>query len=424
MAKQPGNLNDLTGAGAQEWDEFVASLYEEAINASGTQHFVTQNSSMTQPPATVDWDGIPIRVQTCLKSRSKAMRLSDWTTGVGDRGRGICHEEYMEWRTVRDPAGKIVRVEITTEVQEYWIRMARHNPTKLLSLVGRFAGEQSVPFQQVYGNVNPNAPGVTPDDRERGFNSMMLPVAGNPPRSPYNNGQRAICFLYQGVNSLGAAVFLAAFAGFPHAAAVGSTGQLRPLTGAEAIASTQQSAVDCRNSDPTIVGAVIGQAFNGKELALDDPAGLYITNVEADRLLRPDDQMPVPEEWFNLQRGTPSADSKQRFQRLVFEVPADLPFVVGDLIDSQTNETIDFGWQVAQLVKVGLYVRIGADVPGSSPTAVALNPVAKCAEHPDCGSFRQAFNEMEPPAPPSDLMESEADESSRRPSRIPRGLNR
>lgn len=396
-------------------------MHQSAITDAGTQHFVVHNSSMTQPPATVDWDGIPIRVQTCLKSRSKAMRLSDWTTGIGDRGRAVCHEEYMEWRTVRNGAGKITRVEITTEVQEYWITIARHSPTKLLSIIARFAGEPSVPVQQVYGNVNPNAPGATPDDRERGFRSMMLPLSGtrNPPRSPYNNGQKAICFLYQRVNALEAAVVLAAFAGFPLAAAVGNTGQLRPLTGSEAIASSNQNAVDCRNSDPTIVGAIIGQAFNGKQVALDDPAGIYITNVDAGRLLRPDDQTSVPEEWFNLQRGSASADGKQRFQRLVFEVPTDLPFVVGDLIDSQTNETIDFGWQVAQLVKVGLYVRIGGNVPGG-PTPVALQPVAKCAEQPECDFFRQAFNLMEPPAPPQPLG-FEADEPARRASRIPEG---
>lgn len=281
-----------------------------------------------------------------------------------------------------------------------------------------------MPFQQVYGSVNPNGPGVTPAAREQGFRSMMLPAGSSrPPRSPYNNGQKAICFLYQNVNSLKAAVSLAAFAGFPHAAAVGNTGQLRPLTGAEAIANTNQNAVDCRNSDPTIVGAIVGQAFNGKEVALDDPAGIYITNVEAERLLRPDDQTPVPEEWFNLQRGTPSADGKQRAQRLAFEVPADLPFVVGDLIDSQTNENIEFGWQVAQLVKVGLYVRIGANVQGSSPTAVALQPPANCANHPDCDNFISAFNVMEPTPPPSAFREvlGEA-EPARRASRVPEGF--
>jgi hypothetical protein len=420
LAKQPGNLTDLTGAGAQEWDEKIQSMHQDAIADAQTKHFVVQNASMTQTPATVDWDGVPVRAQTCLKSRSKAMRLSDWTTGIGDRGRAVCHEEYMEWRTVHDASGKITRVEITTEVQEYWIAMARHSPTKLLSLVARFAGEQSAPFQQVYGNVNPNGAGVTPAAREQGFRSMMLPPPNtrNPPRSPYNNGQKAICFLYQNVNALEAAVVLAAFAGFPHAAAVGNTGQLRPLTGAEAIASTNQNALDCRNSDPTIVGAIIGQAFNGRQVALDDPAGIYITNVDAARLLRPDNQTEAPEEWFNLQRGSASADGKQRFQRLVFEVPADLPFVVGDLVDSQTSETIDFGWQVAQLIKVGLYVRIGGNVPGSIPTPVALQPVANCAEQPGCSLFRQAFNIMEPPPPPP-LAESESERPTRRASRIP-----
>lgn len=415
MAKQPGNLTDLTGAGQQEWDNSLASAHQQAISDSGTRHFLSQpDATMTQPPATVDWDGIPIRVQTCLKSRSKAMKLSDWTTGKGDLGRSLCHEEYMEWRVVRNPANKITRIEITTEVQEYWITLARHNPTKLLALVARFAGEQSVPVQDVYGTVNPNLPGVTPAQREQGFRSMMLPVNG-PPRSPYNNGQKAICFLYQSVNALGAAVTLAAFAAFPLAAAVGTTGQTRPLTGAEAIALGKQQAVDCRNSDPTIVGALIGQAFNGKKIALDDPAGIYIMNVDAGRLRQPDNQTPVPPEWFNLQRGTPSADGKQRFQRLVFEVPSDLPFVVGDLIDSQTGENIEFGWQVAQLVKVGLYVQIGGNVAGD-PDVVALKPIAKCAEQKNCEQFSKAFALMSPP-PPSPILT--ADSADTIPTRIP-----
>lgn len=372
---------------------------------------------MTNPPATVDWDGIPTRVQTCLKSRAKAMRLSDWSTALGDRGRAVCHEEYMEWRTVRNAANKVIRVEITTEVQEYWITLARHNPTKLISLIRRFAGEQSIPFQEIYGSVNPNAPGVTPDQREEGFVSMMLPHNGNPPRSPYNNGQKAICFLYQSVNALGAAVFLAAFASFPLAAAVGNTGQLRPLTGAEAIALGNQSAVDCRNSDPTIVGAVIGQAFNGKQIAFDDPAGIYITNVAANRLRQPDNQTEVPTEWFNLQRGTPSSDGKQRSQRLVFEVPSDLPFVVGDLIDSQTGENIEFGWQIAQLIKIGLYVQIGGNVPGT-PDPVTLKPIAKCAEQADCNFFRQAFDAMEPTPPQPILTATLGEGGMENPSRI------
>src|SRR5262249_834702 len=154
----------------------------------------------------------------------------------------------------------------------------------------------------------------------------------------------------QEVNTLSAAVYLAAFAGFPLGAAVGDTATLRPLTGAEAIALGKQSAGDCRNSDPTIVGSVIGLAFSGKRITLADPPGIYIPQVAHDRLRWPDNQTVVSRDWFELQRGTPSADGRSRAQRLVFQVPADLGFVVGDLKDSQTGETIDFGWQVAQLV--------------------------------------------------------------------------
>lgn len=420
MAKQPGNLNDLTGAARDEWNTVVAKLIVQAVNDSQTQHFVAQlPTNMTHPPDVVDWDGIPARVQTCLRSRNKAMELSDWTTGEGDRGRAVCHEEYMEWRTVRDPAGKITRVEITTEVQEYWITLARHDPVKLLARVAQFASEPTIPYQAVYGSVNPNAPSTTPDQREAGFRSMMLPRRGTllPPRSPYNNGQKAICFLSQSVNSLGAAVFLAAFAGFPYAAVVGD-GDPRPLTGAEAIASTKQSAVDCRNSDPTIVGAVIGQAFQGRQIALDDPPGLYITNVNAARLRQPDGQTLVPESWFNQMRGVPSDDGRPRAQRLVLEVPADLPFVVGDLIDSQTGETIDFGWQIAQLVKVGLYVRVGGSVPGG-PRVEALKPTARCADQAECELYRRLHEEFLASQPQPEIQPSGAfGDAIERPSRI------
>jgi hypothetical protein len=396
MPKQPGNLDDLNASGRAEWDAQIAQVYSDAIQTSGTRHFVAAPTpAMTAPPDLVDWDGIPVRVQACLKSRNKAMQLSDWTTGSGDRGRSVCHEEYMEWRTVRNPSGKIIRVEITTEVQEYWITLARHHPVRLLSLVARFAGEPSVPYPMVYGSVNPNGPGVTPGARESGFRSMMLPNGGGPPLSPYNNGQKGICFLYQGVNALAAAVYLAAYAAFPYAAA-DAAGNLRPLTGSEAIASTQQSAVDCRNSDPTIVGGVLGQAFQGRQIALDDPPGISITQVDTERLRQPNGD-PVPEEWFNLQRGIPSADGRPRTQRLALEVPADLPFEVGDLTDSATGETIEWGWQVAQLVKVGVYVRIGGTVEGD-PTPVALQPTANCAEE-GCGLFRAEYDEFEQSQP-------------------------
>lgn len=400
MAKEPGNQALFGAVAKQEWDNKISGMFSDEIGLSGTRHFVAIADESVSVDV-VDWDANPIRVQTCLKSRSKTMRLADWVNGTGDMGRLTCHEEYMEWRTVRNAAGKIVRVEMTTETLEYWETLARHEPVKLLSTIARFAGEPSVPVQAVYGPVNPNAPGTTPAQRGNGFRSMMLPRNGRPPLSPYNNGLKAICFMYSSINTLGAAAKLVACAGFPFGKVVG--GETQPMTGAEVIASRVDtacdgSAVDCRNSDPTIVGGVVGQSFAGKKIAFDDPFGVYITQIAHDRLLLPDQQTAVPLEWFNLQRGTPSADGRSRSQRAVFEVPADLDFEVGDLIDSQTGETIAHGYQVAQLVKVGFYYRAFGNVAGS-PKVIALRPTAKCADDPGCGFFRTQFARFEQEQP-------------------------
>jgi hypothetical protein len=62
LAKQPGNLNNLTGAGKQAWDTLMADAHQDAIAQSGTKHFLAKpTAAMTEPPATVDWDGAPIR---------------------------------------------------------------------------------------------------------------------------------------------------------------------------------------------------------------------------------------------------------------------------------------------------------------------------------------------------------------------------
>lgn len=428
MAHEPGNLNHLTGAGQTEWDARVANLVAGAIAGSGTAHLsAAATPEMGAVPDVVDWSAIPVRVQTCLRSRDKAMELADWTEALGDAGRSGCHEEYLEWRAVRDAAGRVVRFEGTSEAQDYWAVLARHEPSRVLELLGQFAGEGRAAAADVYGSVNPFAPDVTLAQREAGFRSMMLPSGGRrSPRSPYNNGIKAIAFMYQSVNTISAAVQLAAFAAVPYAVAVAGGGT-RPLTGAEAIASTRQEAVDCRNSDPTIVGGVVGLAYAGKRLALDDPAGVYVTQADPSRLLRPwDGDSPVPAQWFTLSRGTPSADGKPRHQRVVFQVPPETGKTISDLIDADTGEQIRFGWQIARSIRVGLYVRAtGAGAVPGGPTVVALRPITACADANDCRFFREEYAEFDatrppPVPPPGGRMTEAADPADLGPTRAAR----
>jgi hypothetical protein len=338
-----------------------------------------------------------VRIRDCLQSLPKSYRFLDWSATQGDIGRALNQEEYFEWRVVRGTDGKIRRVEMTTEFPEYWQILAAHHPVTTLRLVARFAGESSVPSQAVYGSVDPFLPGVTPEERKAGFTDAMFPGGGKAPWSPYNNGQKAICFMAQRANTLFALIALVAAAAFPYGAEDPQTGELRRVSGPEAIATGTQSAQACRNNDPTIVGATIGLAWDGRLFTLDDPIDIYISSVQNERLLQPD-ASPVPLEWFDFQRGSRPIGSEglERSQRLVFEVPTDLGFSVGDLTDSDTGQKIQFGGQIADLVQLVAYLRVSErNAVQVQPRELPLPDVVPCEEDPGCERVLRDNKEFE-----------------------------
>jgi hypothetical protein len=353
--------------------------------------------SRTPELIAVDWGAFPARPTACLQSTSRANRLLDWTTLQGAIGRAEFQDEYVEWRTVRDADGKIRRVEMTTELPEYWLTLAAYHPVKTLQLVARFAGEASVSPQAVYGGVNPFKRGITPQERRAAFEDAMLPRGGKAPWSPYNNGEKALCFMCQGANTLGGLIALASKASLPYGAKDPDTGELRKLSGPEAIATRTQAADACRNSDPTVVGGLIGLAWDGRLFALDDPTGIYIRSVQYDRLLQPDGS-PVPPEWFELQRGSRprGTDQLERSQRLVFEVPPGVDFSVGDLIDSQTGQPIEYGGQIADLVQLVAYLRVSAPkVVPVNPRELPMPTMIPCEQERFCQFVNKRWEEFE-----------------------------
>jgi len=407
MALEPGNLSDLQGRGQEQWDRQVREWIAELMAAS--PHWVAPDDArLSAEPTPVDWSGFPQRPETCLGLR-KTLPLLDWRTANGDLGRVVGHEEYLEWRVVYGPNGKLQRVEFTTEVQEYWRILAAYHPTKLLRLAARFAGETTASWQEIYGDLNPFATNVTPEQRARAFERNMLPNEG-PPRSPYNNGQKAICFLSQSVNSLGAAIGLAKFAGVPYGKNEGG-GAVR-MSAAEAIASTNtQLAVDCRSSDPTIVDVLIRLAWAGRCMSLLDPVGIYILGVDAAGLVLPDGS-PMPAEWFDFQRGAhgpAGAGAVRLHQRLIVEVPPGVGFTLGDVIDTAIDEPLRFGGQLASHIRVGLYARLGPE--GSIPVAPVvvhpLAPVPPCGSPQACEGWRQFLSEFEAVPAPADMAQPE-----------------
>ena len=102
-------------------------------------------------------------------------------------------------------------------------------------------------------------------------------------------------------------------------------------------------------------------ASEGRPVGVDDPIGIYIVSVQEHELAQPDGE-DVPEDWFSFKRGvsaTQAPDGRQRAQRLTLEVPGDADFALSDLVVRRTGERLVLGGQLAALVQLAVYLRVG-----------------------------------------------------------------
>jgi hypothetical protein len=328
----------------------------------GNSDFIRVAPDETTPEVSVtDWCGFPARVARCV-TRGRAGALLDWP-GDADAPPRALQEEYVEWRVVRASDGAIRRVELTSELGDYWSIFAGHEPQRALQTIAQFASENRVVAEQVYGDVDPRT--AAPDELAAAFRRTML--AGP---SQYNDGRRAITCVVHRSNTAVALLELAVAAGAVRQIVDALTERARCLTADECIALFRdasyrggvfrESAVQARASDPVLVERISRLAFEGRLIAFDDPLGVYVAGVEHTRLRQPDGSVVCPD-WFRFSRGAGAAhapDGRARHQRMVLEVPESEGFAVSDLVDVATGQPITTGAQVADLVRIALYLRV------------------------------------------------------------------
>lgn len=396
MPLEPGNLSDLSGPGKEAWDKLVVNYVNRYINEYKTNHFQLLASPNWDPTdiAVVDWDAHPLIVKNCLGD-ARSMKFLDWNTNAGNQGR-LWQDEYFEWRTIRDQDGKLVRFEGTTEFLEYWGVLAAHHPATALDVIGRFAGETTANWREVYGSYNPFAPTADAAGRQSAFLRMMTSQNGAVPKSPYNNGLKAITFLSLPVSSMNAAVALFVSAAKPYAK-IDANGKPAPMTKKELLASASVAAIDCRNSDPAMVAIQNELALSGKAMAFNDPVGVYIRGLKHEQLLTPDGQ-PVPSEWIRFQRGSrgSTGDGLERSQRVIFEVPSGIGYSLGDLVREDTEEALQYGYQIAELIKLAIYMNTSVkDTIVEAPIVLDVQPTTNCGSTAQCAQLAQLYAEFE-----------------------------
>jgi hypothetical protein len=375
-------LDDLDAAGQAAWQARATTYVEDAIADFGSAEG-SFRAGLSDDFATVSvqWTGFPERVASCL-GRRKTLELLDARPGLPG-GRDV-QEEYVEWRAVRR-GSEILRVELTTELPDYWAVFAAHSPRRLLALVAEFAGEREVAARDVFGSDDVLDAAVSPEEREKAFRAVML-EAGT---SPYNDGRRAICCMRHQSNSLFSAAALAAAALTPRFVADRFGGHIRSLRCDEAVPFFWQGLAELRRaSDPLLVERLGQLAFEGRAVALDAPVGIFIHSVAASRLRTPHGSM-VPEQWFRFGRSSSGSGGRRRYQRLVFEVPPDKGFCISDLVDVATERRIEFGGEIADLVSVALFLR----VTGEHAVSLPKRPVRlrRVSDAEDCSELQKLF---------------------------------
>jgi hypothetical protein len=139
VVREPGNLQMLPRAGLEVWRSEVERLLTAPAPKEPQRLLIRPNRNTPHTLAT-EWTGLPHRVVSCI-GRQAALALLDWPGSQGDEGRRRLQEEYLEWRTVRYPDGLIRRIELTTELPEYWATLAAYAPAELLGTIADFAQE-------------------------------------------------------------------------------------------------------------------------------------------------------------------------------------------------------------------------------------------------------------------------------------------
>jgi hypothetical protein len=378
------------------WDQLRMDILEEIIREEfnndryGLQFLRAARAGVLYPVAVpVTWSPVPREVVDCL-GRDGARRLCDSVVEAGAgtlRGGREQHKEYCEYAVVLDPGGRPKRVEVTTELRERWLCVARHDPAALRRDAVAVLGADAVPYEELYGVADPGS--LSPDVRERAFRARLGGSETYDPReapSSRLNREHAL-FMAVPMNGLDDLYYIALLGARRFARADGTTPAPLPWLlldnpyfrhdPAEKMAGLAH--LYGTAADPSVLRAVqvvcwANRTFTVDPLAVGMPAG----DFPLDRLVFPRDGLA--RRWVRWSR--PAGNGLH--QRLVVGPGDDEPETLADigvLDPAGRTEPLTGGFQLLELLTVGLVLQVSP--PGTvAVPAEALHPRVTTIDDP------------------------------------------
>jgi hypothetical protein len=258
-------------------------------------------------PRPVAWITMPAFVANTMK-RPDGLRQTDTPAASGSQRN---QDEYSEWFTHRDAQNRVVAVDVTTELPEYWRFLAEKRPDKALELYRRY---------------------VSPDVRLEDLLRDGAYVTENE-----FNSARGAMHMTTGINNLNAALGVIGGA-VPWRTHGSRVFDVQFCNGFPTIGA---------NADPTIAAHVNRMAREGQAITLQNPVGLHILGLDLDGWLRPDGKPVTRRDVVRETRGTPPV--RMRIEGRGFQL---WESTIG-------GEPIEFGSQIAERFTVGVNFAAG-----------------------------------------------------------------
>jgi hypothetical protein len=404
----PGFADQLSEPLLERWQEAIQQAYKSNSNLH-SRFFALDPTSLTSPvQAPIQWFADPAEPAFCINSGT-AQKLSDW----GAKGRHQLHNEYCEYSIVVRPdqqgALRPKRVQITTELREYWLALAVHDPTFVRGLAGSILGSQPV-WEDLYGVSDPFT--LSETQREIAFSTIVAGNGGSVeleqagvPRHPTGrlNTENAL-FMSHPINGLDDLFYIVLFGAHPYARRAAS-GQFERANKELIFRSHEVEQLACRHADPAAAMGAYGAAWDGRCVAFQNPIGMYIRTFASDQFSFQD--AAVPSEWITLSRG----NAPGLHQRLVFGPPDDSPYFLDDIqhLSGSSSEPVTGGFVIAKAIEVGPVVLAGQPSPVAESEYV---PLEGCGDPIICRAacvcreirkFKQEYDHAHPTPTPSSL---------------------
>ena len=372
----PGRADEVSEALVRHWNDTLAAAYRSQDASLKSRFFELDWEQLREPEQTdgVKWPGDPAEPSFCIDDQT-ARVLSDW----GKEGRHALQNEYCEYAVVsrRDGTGRLrpKRVQMTTELREYWSSVAVREPDRVRAMAAEVLGREPR-WEELFGVSDPH--GMSENERAVAFghtvaghgNDPHLKAAGVPAQPTGALNTENALFMTHPINGLDDLLYIVLFGAKPYA--VREDGELRQASRDEIFAAFGVEFLACRHADPAAALGAHGAAFAGKQVALANPLGIYLREPNLSVFTYRGE--PLPTEWVRFGRG-----EEGMYQRLVFGPPDEHDAFLDEItvaVGASENPLVG-GYQLLRELEVGPLVLVGDDEPVADPEWVVLPQVSE-----------------------------------------------